>query len=80
MTSIRLLADDLSGALDTAAEFVGMCGPFDFTWPEAISPNAPQSLAIDSGTRERAKADERGRGLVVGVRRECEAEQLCRPG
>ncbi|HEY3145011.1 MAG TPA: four-carbon acid sugar kinase family protein [Dongiaceae bacterium] len=57
MTSVRLLADDLSGALDTAAEFVGMCGPFDVTWPEAISTNAPQSLAIDSGTRERAKAD-----------------------
>jgi len=35
MTSVRLLADDLTGALDTAAEFVGLCGPFDVTWPEA---------------------------------------------
>ena len=33
MTSVRLLADDLTGALDTAAEFVGLCGPFDVTWP-----------------------------------------------
>jgi hypothetical protein len=32
MTSVRLLADDLTGALDTAAEFVGLCGPFDVTW------------------------------------------------
>ena len=37
MTSIRLLADDLTGALDTAAEFVGLCGPFDVTWREALS-------------------------------------------
>ena len=36
MTSVRLLADDLTGALDTAAEFVGLCGPFDVIWPEAL--------------------------------------------
>lgn len=57
MTSVRLLADDLTGALDTAAEFVGLCGPFDVTWPEALSTNSPPSLAIDSGTRELAKAE-----------------------
>jgi D-threonate/D-erythronate kinase len=57
MTSVRLLADDLTGALDTAAEFVGLCGPFDVTWPEALSTNASQSLAIDSGTRELAKGE-----------------------
>ncbi|KRR23899.1 Hrp-dependent type III effector protein [Bradyrhizobium lablabi] len=55
MTSVRLLADDLTGALDTAAEFVGLCGPFDVTWPEALSTDKSQSLAIDSGTRELAK-------------------------
>ncbi|MCK1491668.1 Hrp-dependent type III effector protein [Bradyrhizobium sp. 180] len=56
MTSVRLLADDLSGALDTAAEFVGLCGPFDVTWlPAPAVPNS-RSLAIDSGTRERSKA------------------------
>jgi uncharacterized protein YgbK (DUF1537 family) len=57
MTSVRLLADDLTGALDTAAEFVGLCGPFDVIWPEALSTNGAPSLAIDSGTRELAKAD-----------------------
>lgn len=57
MTSVRLLADDLTGALDTAAEFVGLCGPYDVTWPEALSGHAAPSLAIDSGTRELAKAE-----------------------
>lgn len=57
MTSVRLLADDLTGALDTAAEFVGLCGPFDVSWAEAAATSGAQSLAIDSGTRERSKAD-----------------------
>lgn len=57
MTSVRLLADDLSGALDTAAEFVGLCGPFDVTWPPVPAVPNSRSLAIDSGTRERSKAE-----------------------
>ncbi|OPY96409.1 Hrp-dependent type III effector protein [Bradyrhizobium sacchari] len=57
MTSVRLLADDLTGALDTAAEFVGLCGPFDVTWAGTSVPQAAPSLAIDSGTRERSKED-----------------------
>jgi uncharacterized protein YgbK (DUF1537 family) len=57
MTSVRLLADDLTGALDTAAEFVGLCGPFDVTWSGASLMPGSRSLAIDSGTRERSKAE-----------------------
>jgi len=57
MTVVRLLADDLTGALDTAAEFVGLCGPFDVTWADSPATPDAQSLAIDSGTRERSKAD-----------------------
>jgi uncharacterized protein YgbK (DUF1537 family) len=57
MTSVRLIADDLTGALDTAAEFVGLCEPFDVTWPEALPTATAPSLAIDSGTRELARAD-----------------------
>ncbi|MHC2620096.1 uncharacterized protein YgbK (DUF1537 family) [Bradyrhizobium huanghuaihaiense] len=57
MTTVRLLADDLTGALDTAAEFVGLCGPFDVTWPEAPKASGSRSLAIDSGTRERSKGE-----------------------
>lgn len=57
MTSVRLLADDLTGALDTAAEFVGLCGPFDVAWADAPATSGLQSLAIDSGTRERSKTE-----------------------
>ena len=57
MTSIRLLADDLTGALDTAAEFVGLCGPFDVIWEDTPAASGSPSLAIDSGTRERSKAE-----------------------
>ncbi|MBR1086921.1 Hrp-dependent type III effector protein [Bradyrhizobium manausense] len=57
MTTVRLLADDLTGALDTAAEFVGLCGPFDVIWSDAPAASASRSLAIDSGTRERSKAE-----------------------
>ena len=56
MTSVRLLADDLTGALDTAAEFVGLCDR-STTWPETLSAAKSSSLAIDSGTRELARAD-----------------------
>jgi D-threonate/D-erythronate kinase len=52
---LKLLADDLTGALDTAAEFVGAFGPLDAVW-SAAAPGAA-SFAIDSGTRERG-ADE----------------------
>ena len=61
MTSLRLLADDLSGALDTAAEFVGVCGPFevtwaDRTWADGLPSRHPACLAIDTGTREQSAA------------------------
>jgi uncharacterized protein YgbK (DUF1537 family) len=57
MTRVRMLADDLTGALDTAAEFVGLCGPFDVIWADAPAASDSLSLAIDSGTRERSKAE-----------------------
>jgi uncharacterized protein YgbK (DUF1537 family) len=52
MLSLKLLADDLTGALDTSAEFVGVCGSLDVVWSaDSLASDAP-SLAIDSGTRE----------------------------
>jgi len=56
MTTVRMLADDLTGALDTAAEFVGLCGAFNVVWGGAPGASDSLSLAIDSGTRERSKA------------------------
>jgi uncharacterized protein YgbK (DUF1537 family) len=61
--TLRLLADDLTGALDTAAEFVGLMGPVHAFWqgsrPETLPPNA----AIDVGTRE---SDEASARAIVG--------------
>ena len=56
MPSLRLLADDLTGALDTAAEFVGLCGAFDVAWAGALPSDLPSCLAVDTGTRELDKA------------------------
>jgi len=52
MTSLRLLADDLTGALDTAAELVGLTGPVHAFWHGAVPSVLPPNAALDSGTRE----------------------------
>ena len=58
--SVRLLADDLTGALDTAAELVGITGPLPVYWHTCIPAMLPRSAAIDSGTRERSARDASG--------------------
>ncbi len=57
MPTLRLIADDLTGALDTAVEFVGVYGPIDVERSDALSKNLPDCLAIDSGTREKTAAE-----------------------
>ena len=52
VTSLRLLADDLTGALDTAAELVGITGPVHAFWHGAIPSVLPANAALDTGTRE----------------------------
>ena len=52
MTTIRLLADDLTGALDTAAELTRLADPIPVFWTGAIPPALPATCALDSGTRE----------------------------
>lgn len=49
---LRLLADDLTGALDSAAELTGLCGPIKVVWPDGPIAQLEGSLTIDSGTRE----------------------------
>ena len=56
MTTLRLLADDLTGALDTAAEFVPLVGPVRAYWQGAVPGTLPPNAAIDTGTRERDAA------------------------
>lgn len=48
---LRLLADDLTGALDSAAEFSGVFGPVPVAWQS----DGEGSLALDSGTREASR-------------------------
>lgn len=57
MPTLRLLADDLTGALDTAVEFVGLCGPIEIALGNEPDVEGKPSLAIDSGTRERSTTD-----------------------
>ena len=51
MNTLRLIADDLTGALDSAARFVPLTGPVPVFWgtlPVAL----PVHFAVDAGTRE----------------------------
>jgi uncharacterized protein YgbK (DUF1537 family) len=56
MTIVRLLADDLTGALDTAAEFVPLAGALPVSWPNAELGSVTGSAGMDSGTREHEPA------------------------
>ena len=53
MTSVRAIADDLTGALDAGAAFVGMCGPLAVGWRSDFRPQA-ESYIIDNETRSEA--------------------------
>jgi D-threonate/D-erythronate kinase len=53
MTIVRLLADDLTGALDTSAEFVPLTGPLPVNWADGVAVDPAGSAGFDSGTRER---------------------------
>ncbi|WP_279356990.1 four-carbon acid sugar kinase family protein [Methylobacterium indicum] len=56
MPILRLIADDLTGTLDTAAGFTGLVGPVEVAWIGGSLP-AEGSLALDTGTREQGPAD-----------------------
>jgi uncharacterized protein YgbK (DUF1537 family) len=50
MNRLRLIADDLTGALDTAAEFVPLLGPVRTLWGAPVA--TADALAFDAATRE----------------------------
>lgn len=50
---LRLVADDLTGALDSAAELTGLCGPVPLRW--VAGGEVAGSLALDTGTREASR-------------------------
>jgi D-threonate/D-erythronate kinase len=49
---VRLLADDRTGAIDTAVRFVPFAGPLLVRWDLVKALNSTGSLAFDLGTRE----------------------------
>jgi len=50
---LRIVADDLTGALDTAAPFAAAGGPLPVRWNPAAQGG---SYALDTETRERSDA------------------------
>jgi D-threonate/D-erythronate kinase len=52
---VRLLADDLTGAIDSAVRFVPRAGPFPVVWDPAKAVGQ-DSVALDLGTREGSDA------------------------
>ena len=50
--ALRLLADDLTGALDTSAQFAGHCGPLAVGWNDPSAACAANSRAVDTGCRD----------------------------
>ncbi len=57
MTSLRLLADDLTGALDTAAAFVALSGEVACVWYGNHRADLPANASIDAASRELAEAE-----------------------
>ena len=51
MNGLRLIADDLTGALDSAARLVPLVGPIPVFWGAVPDPT-PTHFALDGGTRE----------------------------
>jgi uncharacterized protein YgbK (DUF1537 family) len=54
---LRLLADDRTGAIDTAVRFVPLAGPLLVQWDLATARTSTGSLAFDLGTRELSDSD-----------------------
>jgi uncharacterized protein YgbK (DUF1537 family) len=64
MTLLRLIADDLTGALDAAAPFASADRPIPVFSADSLPPVLPPSYAVDLGTRER----DRGSAAALAAR------------
>jgi len=62
-----LIADDLTGALDTAAQFAAVTGPIPVYWRSLPYPTLPNELAFDSGTREATRDEARRRVAAIAA-------------
>jgi D-threonate/D-erythronate kinase len=52
MTLVRIVADDLTGALDAAAPLVGLAGPLPVFWDAQAAGKAGGSFALDGESRD----------------------------
>ena len=52
MTLVRVVADDLTGALDAAAPLAGLAGPLPVFWDAQAAGGARGSFALDSESRD----------------------------
>jgi D-threonate/D-erythronate kinase len=64
---VRIVADDLTGALDAAAPLVGLAGPLPVSWGEGPAIDAGGSFALDSESRERPAPAERWLAALRGA-------------
>lgn len=55
LRAVRLMADDLTGALDTAAQFVPVFGAINTGW--SLAGTGEGAFALDTGTREQGEAE-----------------------
>jgi uncharacterized protein YgbK (DUF1537 family) len=64
--ALRLLADDLTGALDTSAQFAVHCGALPVGWGDPSAASSCGSRAVDTGCRELSAGEARSRfaGLI----------------
>ena len=62
MTAFRLLADDLTGAIDSAARFVGRFGPIPVAWADTA---AAPALALDSASRDLSRNEAVARAAAL---------------
>ncbi len=75
MTRLCLIADDLTGALDTAAPFAVPAGPIPVYWTELPRSSSAASIVLDSGTREVGRDEARATltRLVAGLPKAADA-------
>ncbi|PWC90939.1 hypothetical protein TSH100_01230 [Azospirillum sp. TSH100] len=62
-----MIADDLTGALDTAAQFAVITGPIPVYWQSLPYPALSNGLAFDSGTREASRDQARRRVAAIAA-------------
>ena len=59
--ALRLLADDLTGALDTSAQFAVHCGALPVGWDDPSAARDRDSRVVDTGCRELSPGEARSR-------------------